>query len=198
MQAGKIGRERLARLMVAALVATGVGIGGQEAMAKAHHAAGHHVVSAPAAANAPAATDTPAASSAPAAGVAQTGSPVMSDAEKLRRLDIMLLVTGLRCRTTVDDFQPDFQIFETRHRRDLNIADHQLRLQFAHNHGTASAKAMDHINVEMSNVYGNGHPWMGCHDLKGVVQDLARMKGSRPLLTVATQLLASPMIVAQP
>ena len=31
----------------------------------------------------------------------------LEDAEKLRKLDIMLMVTGLRCRTTADNFQAD-------------------------------------------------------------------------------------------
>ncbi|MCZ8171525.1 MAG: hypothetical protein O9272_07275, partial [Brevundimonas sp.] len=38
-----------------------------------------------------------------------------SQAEKLRRLDIMLMVTGLRCRHTADNFQPDYQRFTTKH-----------------------------------------------------------------------------------
>ena len=130
---------------------------------------------------------------------AGAGGTKMSDAEKMRRLDIMLLVTGLRCRTTADDFQPDFEAFETKHRRDLNVADRQLRAEFGTRSGTAAtAKEMDHINVEMANTYGNGHPWMGCHDLKGVVHDLASMTGPKPLLVVAEQLLGAPMIVAQP
>ncbi len=172
---------------------------GKAALAKGHHALHHRATTATAPAT-PIAAPAPAPLSTDQTSSADPGTPKMSDAEKLRRLDIMLLVTGLRCRDTADDFQADFESFETHHRRDLNLADRQLRLQFGGGHRGAlpSNKAMDHINVEMANVYGNGHPWMGCHDLKGVVHDLASMAGSAPLLTVATQLLASPHIVAQP
>ena len=69
----------------------------------------------------------------------------MSDAEKMRRLDIMLLVTGLRCRTTADDFQPDFEAFETKHRRDLNVADRQLRAEFGTRSGTADGGLRDGV-----------------------------------------------------
>ena len=44
------------------------------------------------------------------------------DAEKLRRLDIMLMVTALRCRTTADNFQSDFADFEAAHLPELNDA----------------------------------------------------------------------------
>ena len=57
---------------------------------------------------------------------------------------------------------------------------------------------MDHINVEMANTYGNGHPWLGCHDLKGLTRDMALMRGAAPVLTVATQLLGPPKLMAQP
>ncbi len=184
MRAEKFTRKHLGGAILAAMACAGVCAGGTAALAKSRHAARH------------------AGSSSSPALAATSASGGMSSAEKLRRLDIMLLVTGLRCRSTPDDFQPDFQLFETRHRSDLNAADRQLRVQFGGRHGNVSAKAMDHINVEMANVYGNGHPWMGCHDLKGVVQDLASMKGTAPLLTVADQLLASnsltpPKMVSQ-
>ena len=45
------------------------------------------------------------------ASVAAVADGGMSDAEKIRRLDIMLMVTGLRCRDTEDDFQGDFSQF---------------------------------------------------------------------------------------
>ena len=205
MRAGKIGQWRLSGVMLAragllALAGAGLCAGGSGALAKTRHPA-RHAASRPVSGGADLATS-PGVSGNSGVGLmrsGQSGPAGMSDAEKLRRLDIMLLVTGLRCRSTVDDFQPDFQSFEAHHRRELNAADKQLRLQFAGHHGgAASSKAMDHINVEMANVYGNGHPWLGCHDLKGVVEDLAQMAGTRPMLVVADQLLASPTITAQP
>ena len=190
MWSGNFGRG-----WVVMAVMAGVACGGQSAWAKMHHTA-HHTTANAASSGASQFSSVPPGGA--QFGPGQKKSGQMSDAEKLRRLDIMLLVTGLRCRATADDFQPDFQTFEAKHRSDLNAADRQLRVQFGGRHGSVSNKAMDHINVEMANVYGNGHPWMGCHDLKGVVQDLAQVAGARPLLVVADQLLAPPTIMAQP
>ena len=42
----------------------------------------------------------------------------------------------------------------------------------------------------MANQYGNGHPWLGCADLKAVAQELAVEPGEGPLLAAADELLA--------
>ena len=76
----------------------------------------------------------------------------MSGAEKLRRLDIMLMVTGLRCRTGADDFQADFQQFEGHHIAELNDAARQLKAGLVHQFGAAGAeREMDRISVTMAN-----------------------------------------------
>ena len=53
-----------------------------------------------------------------ASGPVSAGS--FEEAEKLRRLDIMLMVTGLRCRNTPDNFQADYGRFTTNHITELN------------------------------------------------------------------------------
>ena len=132
-------------------------------------------------------------------GILAEVSGGMSGAEKLRRLDIMLMVTSLRCRDTLDDFQLEFSNFEANHTGDLKVANRQLQADFIRKYGAGgAAKQMDHIKVEMANTYGNGHPWMGCHDLKSMTHDMALMRGPAPVLTVADQLLGAPKIVAQP
>lgn len=114
----------------------------------------------------------------------------MSNAEKLRRLDIMLMVTGLRCRTGEDNFQPDFQRFEARHLPELNAAARSLGAEMTARLGRAGAdRALDRISVSIANVYGGGHPWLGCHELKGVAQNLAEARGVEPLLAAADELL---------
>ena len=62
-----------------------------------------------------------------------------TDAEKLRRLDIMLMVTGLRCRNTADNFQADYQRFTTKHILALNGAARQLQWQLSARVGPAQA-----------------------------------------------------------
>ena len=114
----------------------------------------------------------------------------MSGAEKLRRLDIMLMVTGLRCRTGADDFQADFQQFEGHHIAELNDAARQLKAGLVHQFGAAGAeREMDRISVTMANRYGNGHPWLGCHELKSMAHTLAGQDGLAPLIEAADETL---------
>ena len=114
----------------------------------------------------------------------------MSKAEKLRRLDIMLMVTGLRCRTTAYNFQADYQRFTTNHIAELNQSARALKAERAVRGGNAD-KALDRMSVTMANTYGQGHPWLGCDELKMVAQGLASSRGEAPLIEAADQLLDS-------
>ena len=111
-------------------------------------------------------------------------------AEKIRRLDIMLMVTGLRCRTTKDNFQHEYGQFTTNHIGELNDAAHQLKAQYAVQYGPGKAdRALDKLSVQMANQYGNGHPWLNCGQLKQVASTLADMRGLQPLVEAANDLL---------
>lgn len=119
---------------------------------------------------------------------AQAGS--WSQAEKLRRLDIMLMVTGLRCRTTADNFQADYGRFTTAHLPALNAASRSLKTELSRRYGAAGVnRALDRLSVQMANEYGQGHPWLSCGQLKQVARNLATVKGSAPLLAAADELL---------
>lgn len=112
-------------------------------------------------------------------------------AEKLRRLDIMLMVTGLRCRATPDDFRPEYRRFTTRHIAVLNAASDQLKAHYAARLGPErAARALDRISVTMANAYGQGHPWLSCAQLKVAARGLADAQGAAVLLEAADQLLA--------
>jgi hypothetical protein len=114
-----------------------------------------------------------------------------SQAEKLRRLDIMLMVTGLRCRTGPDNFQSDYGRFTTAHLPALNAASNTLKRELVARHGAAGVnRALDRLSVQMANSYGQGHPWLNCGQLKQVTRSLAAARGSAPLLEAADQLLA--------
>jgi hypothetical protein len=121
---------------------------------------------------------------------AQAASP-LDDAEKLRRLDIMLMVTGLRCRTTADNFNAEYGRFTTNHLATLNAAGAQLKAQMAARHGPAGAnRALDKFSTTMANTYGQGHPWLSCAELKAATASLAQVRGRATLLEAADQLLA--------
>lgn len=115
----------------------------------------------------------------------------MSGAEKVRRLDIMLMVTGLRCRTTADNFQADYGRFTTNQLSDLNAANAELKGEMARRYGAAGAqRALDRLSTVMANGYGQGHPWLGCAELKSVARNLATVRGRATLEEAADQLLS--------
>ena len=112
-------------------------------------------------------------------------------AEKLRKLDIMLMVTGLRCRTTPDDFRADFAAFEAAHLSDLNAAAAELRQGLVASAGvTGATRALDRISTGMANQYGQGHPWLDCAQLKQVTRVLTKVQGRATLVEAADELLA--------
>ena len=116
----------------------------------------------------------------------------MGQSEKLRRLDIMLMVTGLRCRKTADDFQPEYGQFTTNHIAELNAAARAIKADYAAHYGPAGAdRALDKISVQMANEFGNGHPWLNCAQLKQVAGSLAQMDGAEPLFAAADDLLSN-------
>jgi len=113
------------------------------------------------------------------------------DAEKLRRLDIMLMVTGLRCRATSDNFTTEYGRFTSKHMGTLNGANSELRSDLSRRVGEKSAKrALDRLSVTMANQYGRGHPWLDCGQLKMVAGNLAQTDGRASLLEAANQLLS--------
>lgn len=111
-------------------------------------------------------------------------------AEKIRRLDIMLMVTGLRSRTTADNFQSDYGRFTRAHLGTLNAASDSLKADLSRRFGAAGAnRALDRLSTQMANQYGQGHPWLNCGQLKQVARSLADMRGSAPLVEAADSLL---------
>jgi len=119
------------------------------------------------------------------------------EAEKLRKLNIMLMVTGLRCRTTANDFRADFAAFEAAQMTHLNAAAAELRRGLAARAGAAGAnRALDRISTGMANQYGQGHPWLDCAQLKQATRALTRIRGRATLVEAADQLL-SPVATPQ-
>ena len=55
--------------------------------------------------------------------------------------------------------------------------------------GRGADRALDRLSVTMANTYGQGHPWLDCHQLKQVARGLADARGSAPLVEAADQLL---------
>lgn len=120
------------------------------------------------------------------------GDVVGNNAENLRKLDIMLMVTSLRCRTGPDNFQPDYLAFSKAHVVTLRQAANQLTADLTRRQGSAKAKrALDKMSVSIANSYGVGHPWLGCAELKQATRDLTKERDVTRLTDRANELLAS-------
>lgn len=111
-------------------------------------------------------------------------------AEDVRKLDIMLMVSSLRCRHGDDNFQADYQRFSARHLSTLNRAYRTLHGNLSRIHGTKGAKRkLDRISVGMANQYGQGHPWLNCAELKTLTSELADRPAGEDLHPTALALL---------
>ena len=112
------------------------------------------------------------------------------EAEQLRSLDIMLMVTALRCRHGSDDFQTDYNRFAARHLETMNGAARELQAHYARGReGAQARRALDSISTGIANRYGQGHPWLECADLGRVARDLAQVDSRQTLLLAAADLL---------
>jgi hypothetical protein len=116
----------------------------------------------------------------------------IDSAEKIRKLDIMLMVTALRCRKGSDNFQSDYERFSASHLAELNAASDTLKADLSKRQGAAGAKrALDKLSTSMANAYGNGHPWLDCAGLKQVARELASSRQPGVLLAAADEYLGS-------
>ena len=116
------------------------------------------------------------------------------NAAKLRNLDIMLMVTALRCRMGADNFQPEYYDFSAAHQNELNVANGVLRAQFTGSGATAANRALDKMSTGIANSYGLGHPELGCRELRLITRDLASTGVRGALLDAADALVGVPTI----
>jgi len=131
------------------------------------------------------------------AAFAMTLSPAQALAQdpgsalKLRELDIMLMVSALRCRFGPDGFQADYDRFSTAHVSMMNEAGNTLKADLSLRYGAKGAvRELDRISVGLANRYGQGHPWLDCAGLKQVTEELARETEPLAMLAAAENLLA--------
>lgn len=128
---------------------------------------------------------------APAQAQSTLNPATLNQAEQIRRLDIMLMVTSLRCRTGANDFQADYRRFSAAHLTELNASARQLQASLVKRHGAKGAsRALDRISVGMANQYGQGHPWLECADLRSVTRELASSRDPQALASAAGELLS--------
>lgn len=113
---------------------------------------------------------------------------------KLRQLDVMLLVSSLRCRLGPDDFKADYDSFLEQHRPMLSQANHIILDDMTSRVGAIGAlEALDRMSVGIANHYGERGSF-GCRELKAVTQELAR--GGDEDIPMAADMLVGADVLA--
>ena len=114
----------------------------------------------------------------------------LSSAQAIRSLNIMLMVTSLRCRTGAHDFRSEYDMFSRTHQRSIEEASDQLTNDLVAAYGEdGSHRELDRMGVSIANSYGDGHPTMGCSDLKEATLELAMSQDRSALTSMAGWLL---------
>ena len=111
------------------------------------------------------------------------------DAAKVANLNMMMMVTALRCRKGPDDFLAEYNRFVKNNNPVIGSQNAAVRSHFARINGNTSADAaMDKFIIGIANSYGGGHDRLGCSDLKIVAKELSRSGHSAgSLLAIATE-----------
>lgn len=122
----------------------------------------------------------------------------VTDAQKIRQIDIMLMVTSLRCRFESNDFRTEYQDFQASHEPEIHFANNRIKADFRKYEANGIAqKSFDSLITKMANRFGNGHPWLGCAELKSVTSTLAKMQGRGPIIEAYSQLVAGEQRMSQ-
>jgi hypothetical protein len=101
-----------------------------------------------------------------------TGGEV--NAAKVANLNMMMMVTALRCRKGSDDFLSDYNAFVKNNNAVIGGQNAAVRSHFARTNGAKGADAaMDKFIIGIANSYGGGHGSMDCAALKDVAQELS-------------------------
>lgn len=124
-------------------------------------------------------------------GTAAQADPVANNAESIRKLNIMLMVTSLRCRSGEHAFESEYRRFNVAHQGSLEAAHRHLKRQMSATHGEREQqRALDRLGVSVANSYGNGHPWLDCAGLKQATTELTMSQDRQRLADMAGVLLA--------
>jgi hypothetical protein len=97
---------------------------------------------------------------------------VEQDAAKISSLNMLLMVSALRCRKGTYNFLPEYNAFVKRNNAVLGTQNGLIRQQFSRALGPKRAEsAADQLTIGFANHYGMGHETMGCAELKAFTAD---------------------------
>ncbi len=97
-----------------------------------------------------------------------------ADAAKVANLNMMMMVTALRCRKGPDDFLHDYNSFVKNNNHVIGVQNGEVRAHFVRINGSSGADAaMDKFVIGIANSYGSGHASLDCKALKQIAATLA-------------------------
>jgi hypothetical protein len=117
-----------------------------------------------------------------------------AQAASVANLNMMLMVTALRCRKGSDNFLAEYNRFVKSNNATLGAQNAIIKARFARLNGAQSAEsAMDGFTIGLANSYGGGAATMDCRALKGMATDLAsRGWDSIGLIAIAERRAGTP------
>jgi hypothetical protein len=123
-------------------------------------------------------------------------SEVEVKAAGVANLNMMMMVTALRCRSGKDNFLPEYNRFVKSNNPVLGAQNAIIKARFARLNGAKGAEgAMDRFTIGLANHYGTGHASMGCSQLKSLAADLAsRSRDSDSLIDLADRSAGTPQL----
>lgn len=105
------------------------------------------------------------------------------EAIKLRHLDVMLMVTGLRCRYGQHNYLPEYNLFVEKNRSEIAKANIVIRNHYYGEMPKVQAlDEYDRLIVTMANSYGTGHQKYDCQQLRAFAKTLSSQSNDRKML----------------
>jgi hypothetical protein len=123
--------------------------------------------------------------------MAQPAQACWSDHEakaaSVANLNMMMMVTALRCRNGKDNFLSEYNRFVKNNNGVLGAQNAVIKSRFARQNGVKAAEgAADRFTIGLANHYGTGHETMGCGELKKLAADLgSKTRDSASLINIA-------------
>jgi hypothetical protein len=104
---------------------------------------------------------------------------IEQEAAKLANLNMMMMVSALRCRNGADNFLSEYNQFVRLYNPVLGSHNATMRSHFARIDGSRAADAaMDRFVIGIANNYGAGHESMGCSELRQLAVTLSEKEHS--------------------
>ena len=98
-----------------------------------------------------------------------------TDAATVANLNMMMMVSALRCRNGPDNFLAEYNRFVSLNNTIIGAQNATVRGHFSRTEGVGRAEAsMDHFVIDIANNYGGGHETLNCAQLHLVAIDLAQ------------------------